>query len=298
MTAIKVGILGSGNIGTDLMYKILKNPQRMELVLLAGIDPGSDGLARAKSEGIAISSDSIDAILEADEIKIVFDATSAKAHIAHAPRLRDKGKIAVDLTPAAVGPYVVPPVNGADHIDEDNINLISCGAQASIPLIWAVSRVLEVEYAELITATASKSVGPGTRQNIDEFSYTTSKAITQVGQVKQGRALPVINPAIPEITMTNTVLLVPSADEIDLQQVTQSVYEMIASVNEYVPGYRLKADPILTERETPWGKKQVITLLNEVEGAGDYLPKYAGNLDIITSAAWRVGNAFAANLSQ
>ena len=296
MDRIKVAILGSGNIGTDLMYKILKNPQGMELVLMAGIDPDSEGLARARSEGIAVSTDSIEAVLEADEVRLVFDATSARAHMANAPRLRERSKIAIDLTPAAVGPYVVPPVNGAEHIEQDNVNLISCGAQASIPLIRAVSRVLDVEYAELITATASKSVGPGTRQNIDEFSFTTSTAITRIGGVKQGRALPVINPAIPEITMTNTVLLVPSDDDLDLAAVTRSVEEMVASVNEYVPGYRLKADPLLAERNTPWGNKQVITLLNEEEGAGDYLPAYAGNLDIITSAAWRVGNAFAAHL--
>lgn len=296
MAGIKVGILGSGNIGTDLMYKILKNPQHMELVLMAGIEPGSDGLARARAEGIATSADSIEALLEAREIRIVFDATSAKAHQVHAPRLKAAGKIAVDLTPAAVGPYVVPPVNGEEHIEEDNINLISCGAQAAIPMIRAVSRVTPLEYAELITATASKSVGPGTRQNIDEFSFTTSTAIRLLGQARQGRALPVINPAVPEITMTNTMLMVTETDTPDLQAITESVHEMVAAVNEYVPGYRLKSDPILQKRDTPWGVKQVVIVLNEVEGAGDYLPKYAGNLDIITAAAWRVGNAFARNL--
>ena len=297
MSKVKVAILGSGNIGTDLMYKILKRPNNMELCLVAGIDPESDGLARARDAGIATSADSIEAILES-EAKIVFDATSARAHKASAPRMAEKGQFAIDLTPAAVGPYVVPPVNGEQHLQQQNVNLISCGAQASIPLIYAASRAMEVEYAELITATASRSVGPGTRANLDEFSETTSMAIRDVGEVKVGRALPVVNPAEPPIFMTNSVYLVPTADEVDLPAITASVERMIKSVQEYVPGYRLTADPVIDQRDTPWGKKPVVVILNQIEGAGDYLPTYAGNLDIITAAAWRVANAYASANSQ
>ncbi len=295
MSKVKVAILGSGNIGTDLMYKILKRPNQMELCLVAGIDADSDGLARARDAGIATSADSIEAVLESGA-QIVFDATSARAHKANAPRMAEKNQFAIDLTPAAIGPYVVPPVNGAEHLQQKNVNLISCGAQASIPLIYAASRVMEVEYAELITATASKSVGPGTRANLDEFSETTSMAIKEVGDVKVGRALPVVNPAEPPINMTNSVYLVPTADEVDLAAITASVEQMIASVQEYVPGYRLTADPVIDHRDTPWGKKPVVVLLNQIEGAGDYLPTYAGNLDIITAAAWRVANAYATGL--
>jgi acetaldehyde dehydrogenase len=292
-SAVKVAILGSGNIGSDLMYKIMKQPGHMELALLAGIDPKSEGLARARSEGIAASHEGIEAILADPDIKIVFDATSAKAHKSHAPRLREAGKIAVDLTPAALGPYVVPPVNLHAHLDQTNVNLITCGGQATIPLVYSVSRVTPVIYAEMVSTVSSVSAGPGTRQNIDEFTFTTSRGLEAVGGAKQGKAIIILNPADPPILMRNTIYLVPEADEIDEKAIFASVEQMVCEVQRYVPGYRLKSAPVTDKRQTPWGMKTVIVLLLEVQGAGDFLPPYAGNLDIMTAAAWRVGDLFA-----
>jgi acetaldehyde dehydrogenase len=292
---VKVAILGSGNIGTDLMYKLLKQPAPMELVMLAGIDPSSEGLARARSLGIVASHAGIDAILEDSEIRIVFDATSAKAHVRHAKALRETGRIAIDLTPAARGPYVVPPVNLGEHLDAPNVNLITCGGQATIPLVYAVSRVTPVRYAEMVSTVASRSAGPGTRQNIDEFTFTTARGLEVIGGAAQGKAIIILNPAEPPILMRNTVYVLP-AEKFNKEAVIDSVERMVRDVQQYVPGYRLKNTPVVEPRETPWGKQSVVIMLLEVEGAGDFLPPYAGNLDIMTASARRVGELFAQHL--
>lgn len=293
---IKVGILGSGNIGTDLMYKLLKRPGHMEVVMLAGIDPDSDGLKRARSEGVGASHHAVDAMAEDPEIRIVFDATSAKAHEHSAQVLAESGKVLVDMTPSHRGPFVVPPVNLTEHLEAADVNMISCGGQASIPLINAIARVAPVAYAELISANSSSSVGPGTRQNIDEFTFTTADAMEAIGHTKKGRALPIINPAEPPIIMSNTVYAVMEDENFDREAVIESIEGVIAEVQKYVPGYRLKATPTVERREGPWGNKPTFVVLNQVEGAGDYFPAYAGNLDIMTASAWRVGEIFARRL--
>jgi acetaldehyde dehydrogenase len=292
---VKVAIIGSGNIGSDLMYKLLKQPGHMELVLLTGIDPASDGLARARSLGIRASHEGIRAVLEDPDIKIVFDATSAKAHVRHAKALREAGRIAVDLTPAARGPYVVPPANLKAHLDEINVNMVTCGGQATTPIVYAVSRVTPVLYAEMVSTVASLSAGPGTRQNIDEFTETTAKALEVVGGAQQGKAIIILNPADPPIMMRNTVYVIPEG-EFDEAAITASVEQMEAEVQVYVPGYHLKNLPVFDMRDTPWGKRPVVIMLIEVEGAGDYLPRHAGNLDIMTASARRVGELFAQRL--
>jgi acetaldehyde dehydrogenase len=293
---VKVAIIGPGNIGTDLMYKILKNPGHMEIALLTGIDSKSEGLARARGLGIAASHQGIRPILDDPEIKIVFDATSAYAHVRHAKVLREAGRIAVDLTPAARGPYVVPPVNLGEHIDEQNVNLITCGGQATIPLVYAVSRVTPVPYAEMVGTVASLSAGPGTRQNIDEFTFTTARALEVVGGAQHGKAIIILNPADPPIMMRNTVYALLDGEDIDRQAIIDSVMDIVASVNVYVPGYRLKNEPVFKVRQLPEGKKTLVSMLLEVTGAGDFLPAYAGNLDIMTAAAQRVGEVFAQRL--
>lgn len=295
---VKVAILGSGNIGTDLMYKLLKQPGPMELALLAGIEPASEGLARARSLGIEASHEGIQAVLANPELKIVFDATSASAHVRHAKALREAGRIAVDLTPAARGPYVIPPVNLTQHMDQPNVNLITCGGQATIPLVYAASRVVPLAYAEMVSTVASRSAGPGTRQNIDEFTFTTARGLEVIGGAAEGKAIIILNPADPPILMRNTVYLIPAADEFDEAAIFDSVEQMVAEVQQYVPGYRLKNPPVLDQRETPAGLKTVVVLLLEVEGAGDYLPPYAGNLDIMTASARRVGEMIAQHLLQ
>jgi acetaldehyde dehydrogenase len=289
---IKAAILGSGNIGSDLMYKLLKEPGHMELALLAGIVPESEGLKRARDEGVSTSHHGINAILEDDEIKLVFDATSAKAHVKNARALKEAGKTAVDMTPAALGPYVVPVANLGGHLEEDNVNLMTCGAQATAPMAYAVSRVTPVEYAEMVSTVASASAGPGTRQNIDEFTFTTARGLEQIGGAKHGKAIIILNPAEPPIMMRNTVYVVPEGD-FDEGEVVRSVERMVSEVQEYVPGYHLKSEPVFDVKDTPWGRKRIVVLLLEVEGAGDFLPTYAGNLDIMTSAARGVGEQFA-----
>lgn len=292
---IPVAILGSGNIGSDLMYKLLKQPGHMQLVLLAGIVPESEGLARARSLGIQASTEGIKAVLDNPDIKLVFDATSARAHVRHAKALREAGRIAVDLTPAARGPYVIPTVNLNELADQQNVNMVTCGGQATVPMVHAVSRVTAVQYAEMVSTIASLSAGPGTRQNIDEFTITTASAMERIGHARQGKAIIILNPADPPILMRNTIRVMPEGD-FDEAEVRDSIARMVAEVQEYVPGYRLKNPPVFERIETPWGKRPVVTIFLEVEGAGDYLPKYSGNLDIMTSAARRVGEVIAQRL--
>lgn len=295
---IKTAIVGSGNIGTDLMYKLLAEPGHMELALLAGIVPDSEGLRRAREMGVEASHEGIDAVLEDPEIKLVFDATSAKAHLRHAPMLAEAGKVAVDLTPAARGPYVIPTANLGEHLEEANVNLLTCGAQATVPMAYAVSRVSPVRYAEMVSTVASLSAGPGTRQNIDEFTFTTARGLERIGGAEQGKAIIILNPADPPIMMRNTVYVVPETDsgEVDEEAITGSVEQVVSGIQEYVPGYQLKNGPVFEVRQTPWGERPVVVMLLEVEGAGDFLPTYAGNLDIMTSAARRVGDSFAQHL--
>lgn len=290
---VKVAIVGSGNIGADLMYKLLKEPGHMELKMLAGIDPDSEGLKRASDEGVGTTHEGIDPILEDDEIEIVFDATSAKAHVRHAKMLKEAGKIAVDLTPAARGPYVVPTANLTEHLNKDNVNLMTCGAQATVPMAYAVSQVAPLRYAEMVSTISSLSAGPGTRQNIDEFTFTTSRGLEQIGGAKEGKAIIILNPADPPLIMRNTVYAVPESDEIDEAEISDSVRDIVAEVQKTVPGYQLKNGPTFDRRDTPWGEKPLIMMFLEVEGAGDFLPKYSGNLDIMTASARKVGEAIA-----
>ncbi len=290
---VKVAILGSGNIGSDLMFKILREPGHMELALLTGIEPQSEGLARARSLGVNASHDGIQPILDDPEIRIVFDATSAAAHIRHAKMLREAGRIAIDLTPAARGPYVIPPVNLGAHMDEANVNLITCGGQATIPLVHAVSRVIPVPYAEMVSTVASLSAGPGTRQNIDEFTFTTARGIEVIGGAQQGKAIIILNPADPPILMRNTIYVLLGPEDVDRQAIVESVEAMVKAVQTYVPGYRLKNEPVFEVHDTPEGKRTLIAMLLEVTGAGDFLPPYAGNLDIMTASARQVGEVFA-----
>jgi acetaldehyde dehydrogenase len=293
---VRVAILGSGNIGTDLMYKLLEDPGAMELALLCGIDPNSEGLARARGEGVDVSHEGLDAILADDSIRIVFDATSAYAHRDAAPRLEEAGKIAVDMTPAACGPYVVPPVNLGEHLEATNVNLITCGGQATIPLVNALHTAAPLAYAEMVSTVASASAGPGTRQNIDEFTFTTARALEKVGGPPEAKAIIILNPADPPILMRNTVYGVIEADDADERAITDSVEQMVAGVQRYVPGYRLKGKPVFDTAETPWGTRKTVALLLEVKGAGHFLPEYSGNLDIMTASARRVGQLFAQDL--
>jgi acetaldehyde dehydrogenase len=290
---VRVAILGSGNIGTDLMYKIIRSPGSMALALVAGIDEKSEGLARARSLGIPTSHDGVRAVLDNPSIRIVFDATGAREHLRHAASLKKAGKITIDLTPAAVGPFVVPPVNLGRHLDEPNVNLITCGGQATIPLVHAVSRVSPVMYAEIVSTIASASAGPGTRQNIDEFTFTTSRGIQELGGAAKGKAIIILNPADPPILMRNTIYVLPESTPVDQEKITSSVEGMVADVQAYVPGYRLRNPVVFDRRQTPWGERTVVVILLEGEGAGDWLPAYAGNLDIMTSSAHRVGELMA-----
>jgi acetaldehyde dehydrogenase len=310
MTATKVAIIGSGNIGTDLLIKILRRSKVLEVAAMVGIDPASDGLARAARLGVAITADGVEGLIAMDvfdDIRIVFDATSAGAHRANAAGLAPYGKQLVDLTPAAIGPYTVPAVNLGAHLDAPNVNMVTCGGQATIPIVAAVATVTPVHYAEIIASIASKSAGPGTRANIDEFTETTSSAIEQVGGAARGKAIIILNPAEPPMLMRDTVLCLTSRlDAGEREKVTAAVGQMVADVAEYVPGYRLK-QPVqfsdtdtgdqpatLTEYQSADGFTQVSVFL-EVEGAAHYLPAYAGNLDIMTSAAVRVGEQLAAH---
>ena len=295
MERTAVAILGSGNIGTDLMYK-LKRSALLRPMLMAGIIPDSEGLARARQEGLATTTDGIEGLLKQKEsFDIVFDATTAAAHKQHAPLLNNAGKIAIDLTPAAVGPYVIPLVNLDEHIGAMNVNLVSCGGQATVPLVSALDEVAPVEYAEIVATIASKSAGPGTRQNIDEFTDTTARGLEKIGGAAHGKAIIVLNPAEPPILMRNTVYgVLADADE---AKIIRSIEAMVDRIQQYVPGYRLRAKPLIQDVSNGERKKKV-TLFVEVEGAGDFLPKFAGNLDIMTSAALQVAEKIAENTLQ
>jgi acetaldehyde dehydrogenase len=295
MAKTKVAIIGSGNIGTDLMIKIMRTSKLLEMAALVGIDPASDGLARARRLGVAATDKGIDGLVampEFKDIEILFDATSAKAHIQNDKIARANGKTIIDMTPAAIGPYVVPVVNIDQHLQSPNINMVSCGGQATIPMVAAVGRVAKVHYAEIVASIASKSAGPGTRANIDEFTETTSKGIEKVGGAKRGKAIIVLNPAEPPLIMRNTVYCL--SEDADTDAIADSIAKQVEDVRAYVPGYRLKQD---VQFERIGGNKPLhipgygdfsgvkTSVFLEVEGAGHYLPKYAGNLDIMTSAA-------------
>lgn len=290
---VPVAIVGSGNIGTDLALKLRRSP-RMDLRWMVGVDPASDGLRRAAELGVEVSAEGVDWLLDRPQRPaIVFEATSASAHRANAPRYADAGIQAIDLTPAALGPPVVPVVNVDRHLDAPNVSLISCGGQATIPIVAAVSRVTPVPYGEIVASVSSDSAGPGTRANIDEFTRTTARGIERVGGAERGRAIIVLNPAEPPITMRNTVMAAIDPDA-DRDAIAASIVDQVARVAEYVPGYRLVADPQFDDPQPGWDGRARVTALLSVEGAGDFLPPHAGNLDIITAAACAVGERLAA----
>jgi acetaldehyde dehydrogenase len=314
MTRTKVAIIGSGNIGTDLMVKVLRTSRHLEMGAMVGIDPASDGLARAERFGVPTTADGVEGLIGLpgfEEIEIVFDATSAKAHEHNAEMLRPHRKRLIDLTPAAIGPYVIPAVNLEEHLDANNVNMVTCGGQATIPVVAAIARVAPVSYAEIVASIASKSAGPGTRANIDEFTETTAAAITQVGGARRGKAIIILNPAEPPLIMRDTVLALVdlsdqerSADAIEA--IRSSVNKMVGDVAAYVPGYRVKQEVQVTEipddqpvetllEEGATRPTHQVSVFLEVEGAAHYLPAYAGNLDIMTSAALQVAERVAAS---
>jgi acetaldehyde dehydrogenase len=281
-------IVGSGNIGTYLMYKLLRSDV-IEPVWMVGVDPASEGLKRAANEGLQTTADGVDVLLGSAELPdLIFEATSAYVHRENAPRYEAAGIRAVDLTPAAVGPYVVPPANLREHLDAPNVNLITCGGQATIPMVYAVSRVVPVEYAEIVATVASTSAGPGTRANIDEFTRTTSRGVEVIGGAKRGKAIIVLNPSDPPLVMRDTIFCaVPAGSDTDA--IAASIQAMAADVASYVPGYRLLQEPQFEDPSEMNGGMARVSIFVEVEGAGDFLPPYAGNLDIMTAAATRVG---------
>lgn len=285
---INCALIGSGNIGTDLMYK-LQRSEILNPLWMVGIDPNSDGLKRAKDVGMKTTHEGIDGMLpfiKEDGVKIAFDATSAYVHEENNNKLKAKGVRVIDLTPAAIGPFCVPSVNMQELLEQNtqNVNMVTCGGQATIPMVAAVSRVQEVEYAEIIATIASKSAGPGTRANIDEFTQTTSQSIEKVGKAKKGKAIIILNPAEPPLMMRDTVHCL-TKDEPNKEAITKSVHEMIQEIQKFVPGYKLKNGPIFDGNR--------VSIFLEVEGLGDYLPKYAGNLDIITAAATNIAEQMA-----
>ncbi len=306
MSKIKAAIIGSGNIGTDLMVKIVKNSKHLELAAMVGIDPNSEGLERARAMGVPTTHEGIEGLQKMPsypDIKVVFDATSAYAHKAHDDVLRRDGKRVIDLTPAAIGPFTVPAVNMTEHLAAGNVNMVTCGGQATIPIVAAVSRVAKVHYAEIVASVSSRSAGPGTRANIDEFTRTTARGVEVVGGADKGKAIIILNPAEPPMIMRDTVFTLSAGD--DREAIRASVDAMVKSVQSYVPGYRLKQD-VQFERfgdnnplKIPGfgeftGLKTSVFL--EVEGAGHYLPPYAGNLDIMTAAAQATGELIAEGL--
>lgn len=304
MARVKAAIIGSGNIGTDLMIKMIKYPQNMELVAVVGIDPDSEGLAMAREHGIATTHEGIQGLKKLPcypEIGIAFDATSAYAHKAHDEALRADGIQVVDLTPAAIGPFTVPTVNMQAHLDQPNVNMVTCGGQATIPMVAAVSAVAKVHYAEIVASVSSRSAGPGTRANIDEFTRTTARGIEEVGGATKGKAIIILNPAEPPMIMRDTVFTLSEGGDEDT--IRASIEAMVAKVQQYVPGYRLKQQ-VQFERYGDNNPLKIpgmgeftgikTSIFLEVEGAGDYLPSYSGNLDIMTAAAKATGELLAA----
>ncbi|WOX24980.1 acetaldehyde dehydrogenase (acetylating) [Streptomyces solicathayae] len=292
MTTLTAAVVGSGNIGTDLLYKLLRSPH-IEPRWMVGVDPDSEGLARARKLGLETRADGVDGLLAGSELPdLVFEATSAYVHRANAPRYAELGITAIDLTPAAVGPAVVPPANLTEHLDAANVNMITCGGQATIPMVYAVSRVVPVAYAEIVASVASVSAGPGTRANIDEFTRTTSRGIETIGGAGRGKAIIILNPADPPVIMRDTVFCAIPEDA-DREAIAASVKQVAEDVAAYVPGYRLRSEPQFDDPSDANGGMARVAIFLEVEGAGDYLPPYAGNLDIMTAAATKVGEEFA-----
>jgi acetaldehyde dehydrogenase len=303
MAEVKAAIIGSGNIGTDLMIKMIKYPGAMQLAAIVGIDPASEGLAMAAARGIATTHEGL-AGLKAmacyPQIDIVFDATSAYAHKAHDAALRADGKRVIDMTPAAIGPFTVPPVNMDQHLNQPNVNMVTCGGQATIPIVAAVSRVAKVHYAEIVASVSSRSAGPGTRANIDEFTRTTANGIERVGGAAKGKAIIILNPAEPPMIMRDTVFTL--SEDADEERIRASIEAMVEKVQAYVPGYRLK-QKIQFQRYDGEQRLNIpgrgrftgikTSIFLEVEGAGDYLPTYSGNLDIMTAAAKATGELVA-----
>ncbi|WOF43057.1 acetaldehyde dehydrogenase (acetylating) [Sphingopyxis indica] len=309
MNRTKVAIIGSGNIGTDLMVKVLRLSKILEMGVMVGIDAHSDGLARAARMGVATSHEGIDGLVSHSEfagIDLIFDATSAGAHRRHDAILQAHGKRVIDLTPAAIGPYTIPPVNGEANLDATNVNMVTCGGQATIPIVAAISQISKVHYGEIVASIASKSAGPGTRANIDEFTETTSAAIETVGGATRGKAIIILNPAEPPLIMRDTVYCL--IDETPEEPVRRSIEAMIAKVQDYVPGYRLKQEvqferigsnaPLRIPEMASTGRMEFtglkVSVFLEIEGAAHYLPAFAGNLDIMTSAALRTAEKIAA----
>lgn len=302
MEKIKCAIIGSGNIGTDLMIKIMRTSKVLDMAAMVGIDPDSDGLARAKRLKVATTHEGIEGLVKLPEykdIRIVFDATSAGAHKRHNEVLQKDGKQVIDLTPAAIGPFTIPPVNLDANLDQMNVNMVTCGGQATIPMVAAVNRISPVIYGEIVASVSSKSAGPGTRANIDEFTQTTAQAIEQVGGAKRGKAIVILNPAEPPVIMRDTVYCL--CEEADQDAIRNSIFEMVEEVKTYVPGYRLKQDiqfehfgdnnPLTIPESGGTFTGLKVSVFLEVEGAAHYLPAYAGNLDIMTSAAMKTAEA-------
>jgi acetaldehyde dehydrogenase len=312
-TKTRVAIIGSGNIGTDLMIKVMQLSQVLEMGAFVGIDPESDGLKRAERLGVPITAEGVDGLIampEFADIEIVFDATSAGAHQRNSELVLAAGKRMIDLTPAAIGPYTIPPVNGDAHLDAPNVNMVTCGGQATIPIVHAVNRIAKVHYGEIVASISSKSAGPGTRANIDEFTETTSQAIVDVGGASRGKAIIVLNPAEPPLIMRDTVYCL--CEDGDQDAIRQSVEDMVAEVQSYVPGYRLKQAvqfehigsnrPLRIPEMAETGQTEFtglkVSVFLEVEGAAHYLPAYAGNLDIMTSAAMKTAEKIAARMHE
>jgi len=289
-------IVGPGNIGTDLLYKLLRSDV-IEPRWMIGVDPTSEGLALARDKGLEATHEGVDWLLAQQELPdLIFEATSAYVHREYAPRYAEAGIRAVDLTPAAVGPAVIPPVNGTEHLAAQNVNMITCGGQATIPMVSAVSRVTPVPYAEIVASVSSASAGPGTRANIDEFTRTTSAGVETIGGALRGKAIIILNPAEPPMIMRDTIFCAVDADA-DRDAIAESVHRMVAAVQEYVPGYRLLQDPQFDDPSPATQGNTKVSIFVEVEGAGDYLPPYAGNLDIMTAAATQVGELIARQMS-
>ena len=302
MGEITAAIVGSGNIGADLMAKLQRQDGALRLRYMVGVDPESDGLARARAAGVTVSAAGVDWLLDRDDVPdIVFEATSAGAHAAHAPRYIEAGIRAIDLTPAAVGPYVCPPVNLDVNLDAPNLNMITCGGQATVPVVAAVSAVVDVPYAEIVSSVASRSAGPGTRANIDEFTQTTATALAKIGGAGRGKAIILLNPVEPPMIMRNTVFCAIPAEAAEAgpvqDAVTASIHAMADTVRGYVPGYTLRADPQYDPPDDRWQGMARVGVFLEVRGRGDYLPDYAGNLDIMTAAAARVGELLGTHLA-